>query len=188
MLARCPREMDGRRSSLQRSKQLAHRTLVSRHLAEGVRSRADRELSGVPEQCTPTGRRTDCRQDCGESMYQGGVRAPRGGSALRRSDSHPCVRSGHSHPLPPIPLITSLLRYIVTSLHHYFLTRCGAAFPAPATLFHPWHANASANTFSLICTGAKRLRAPSAFRRTPPSHSRRTIHIVGSKLAQGTVK
>src|SRR2546421_1012430 len=91
-------------------------------------------------------------------------------SPARSRSLHPCF-------------VTSLLRYIIT-----FLTWCGAAFPAPATLFHPWHANASANTFSLICTGAKRLRAPSAFRRTPPSHSRRTIHIVGSKLAQGTVK
>jgi len=68
-----------------------------------------------------------------------------------------------------------------------------------ATLFHPWHANASANTFSPISTGARRSRAPFAFRRIPWRHSlatievseprsRRTINIAGSKLAQDTVR
>jgi hypothetical protein len=50
----------------QRSKQLARRTLVSRLLAGGVRSPADRELSGVPEQCTPVGRRTNCPSPCSQ--------------------------------------------------------------------------------------------------------------------------
>ncbi|MCU1316479.1 MAG: hypothetical protein JWN63_1801 [Candidatus Acidoferrum typicum] len=58
----------------------------------------------------------------------------------------------------------------------------------PATLFPPWHANASANTSSPISIGAKRSRAPFAFRRIPPCHSRGTINIAGSKLVRGTVR
>ena len=62
------------------------------------------------------------------------------------------------------------------------------AFSPPATLFHPWHANASANTSSPISIGAKRLRALSEFRRTPPCLSPGTTNIAGSKLVRGTVK
>ena len=73
-------------------------------------------------------------------------------------------------------------RYLLTSLPL-------AALPAPpATLFHPWLANASANISSPISTGAKRSRAPSAFHRTPPCRSRTTINIAGSKSVQDTVK
>src|SRR5229473_2023324 len=62
-------------------------------------------------------------------------------------------------------------RYLLTSLPL-------AALPAPpATLFHPWLANASANISSPISTGAKRSRAPSAFHRTPPCRSCTTIEI-----------
>ena len=79
------------------------------------------------------------------------------------------------------------------------VTEHGPRVTSLATLFHPWHANASANTFSPISTGARRSRAPFAFRRIPWRHSlatievseprsRRTINIAGSKLAQGTVK
>ena len=57
-----------------------------------------------------------------------------------------------------------------------------------ATLFHPWHANASANIFSPISTGAKKSRAPSAFRRIPPCRSHGTINIAGSKLVLDTVR
>ncbi len=62
-----------------------------------------------------------------------------------------------------------------------------ASFP-PATLFHPWLANDSANTSSPISTGAKRLRAPSGFPRIPPSRFRATISIAGSRLVPDTVK
>src|SRR6266403_5089738 len=57
-----------------------------------------------------------------------------------------------------------------------------------ATLFHPWHAIASANIFSPISTGAKKWRAPSAFRRIPPCRSHGTINIAGSKLVLDTVR
>src|SRR5467141_3010077 len=59
---------------------------------------------------------------------------------------------------------------------------------SPATLFHPWHANASANTSLPISIGAKRLRAPFAFRRIPPLHFPETTSIAGSKLAPAMVK
>src|SRR5882762_6244199 len=63
------------------------------------------------------------------------------------------------------------------------------ALRAPlATLFHPWHANASANIFSPISTGAKRSRALFASRRIPPFRSRGTISTAGSKSVQDTVK
>ena len=57
-----------------------------------------------------------------------------------------------------------------------------------ATLFHPWHANASANIFSPISIGAKRLLAPFAFRRIPQCRSRGTINTAGSKLVRDTVR
>src|SRR2546421_7436641 len=68
-----------------------------------------------------------------------------------------------------------------------------------ATLFHPWHANASANTSSPTFTGAKKSRGPFAFRRFPCRHSLATIEIskprflgatstAGSKLVRGMVK
>ncbi len=59
---------------------------------------------------------------------------------------------------------------------------------SPATLFHPWLANASANISSPISIGAKRSRVPFAFRRIPLSRFTRTISIVGSKLVRGMVK
>src|SRR3989442_6171524 len=45
------------------------------------------------------------------------------------------------------------------------------------SLFHPWLANDSANTSSPISTGAKRSRAPFAFRRIPWRHSLATIKV-----------
>src|SRR5260370_37828235 len=68
------------------------------------------------------------------------------------------------------------------------VTSHGSPVTSPATLFHPWLANASANISSPIFTGAKRSRAPSAFHRTPPCRSRTTINIAGSKSVQDTVK
>src|SRR5258705_13364721 len=67
-------------------------------------------------------------------------------------------------------------------------TRSGRAFLPPATLFHPWLANDSANTSLPTCTGAKRSRAPFASPRIPPSSSHGKTGIAGSKLAQDTVK
>ena len=67
-------------------------------------------------------------------------------------------------------------------------TEHGSRVTPLATLFYPWHANASANTFSPISIGAKKSRAPFEFRRTPRSRSRATINTAGSKLAQDTVK
>jgi len=77
----------------------------------------------------------------------------------------------------------------VHSLPHRFLTSLPlGAYRVPlATLFHPWHANASANTSSPISTGAKRLRVRFASRRTPLRPSQATS-IAGSKLVQDTVK
>jgi len=74
-----------------------------------------------------------------------------------------------------------------------------SAFWAPlATLFHPWLANASANISSPIFTGAKKSRAPFAFRRIRWRHSLATVEVkprfpgtispAGSKLVRGTVK
>src|SRR6266576_955890 len=86
----------------------------------------------------------------------------------------------------------SFLLFFLTSLprHPYLLTSLPlTAIPAlPATLFHPWHANVSANIFSPISIGAKRLRAPFAFRRIPPFLSRQTINIAGSKSVPVTAR
>ena len=62
------------------------------------------------------------------------------------------------------------------------------SFSPPATLFHAWLANASANTSLPISTGAKRSRVPFAFRRIPLCRSRGPINIAGSKLVRDTVK
>jgi hypothetical protein len=68
----------------------------------------------------------------------------------------------------------------------------------PLLHFHAWLANDSVNTSSPISIGAKRSRAPFAFRRIPWLPSLATsevcesrfigINIVGSKLVRGTVK
>src|SRR5260370_35148298 len=85
------------------------------------------------------------------------------------------------YPTHPIREIQPLPRYLLTSLPL-------AALPAPpATLLHPWHANASANTSSPISTGAKRLRAPFPFPRIPPFRFRHTTNTAVSKLVQATV-
>src|SRR6266850_2910194 len=59
---------------------------------------------------------------------------------------------------------------------------------SPATISHPWLANASASISSPISTGAKRLPAPFASLRIPPCPSRRMANTAGSKLAQDTAK
>src|SRR6266699_5757629 len=91
-----------------------------------------------------------------------------------------------------VQLFSSFLPYLVTSsfLSSYLLISLPlTAIPAlPATLFHPWHANASANIFSAISIGAKRLRAPFAFRRIPPFLSRQTINTAGSKSVAVTAR
>src|SRR5258708_7010500 len=79
-------------------------------------------------------------------------------------------------------LLSSLPRYLLTSLP-----------PGPhraplATLFPPWLANASANTSSPISTGAKRSRAPFAFRRILLFRSLTTTSIAGSRLEPAMVK
>src|SRR5713101_6139881 len=58
----------------------------------------------------------------------------------------------------------------------------------PCYTVPPWLANDSANTSSPIFTGARRSRAPFAFRPIPPSRSRGTINIAGLKLALVTAK
>ncbi len=96
----------------------------------------------------------------------------------------------HWHP-PTGPSITpSASPSFVTSLLSLLLSSLPpAALPAPpATLFHPWLANASVNISSPIFTGAKRSRAPSAFHRTPPCRSRATISIAGLKSAPATAR
>src|SRR6266550_4056630 len=79
---------------------------------------------------------------------------------------------------------------LFSSFHPYLLTSLPlTAIPAlPATLFHPWHANVSANIFSPISIGAKRLRAPFAFRRIPPFLARQTINIAGWKSVPVTAR
>ncbi len=82
--------------------------------------------------------------------------------------------------------------YLLTSLP------LGAHRAPLATLVHPWHVNASANTSSPISTGAKRSRAPFASRRIPWFLSLTTsvvcesrfigTNIAGSKLVRATVK
>ena len=59
---------------------------------------------------------------------------------------------------------------------------------APATLFHPWLANASASISSPIFTGAKKSPAPFASLRIPPRPFRRMTNTAGSKSAQDTAK
>ena len=90
--------------------------------------------------------------------------------------------TGHGSRVTAHRLAFSLPRYLLTSLP------LGALRAPLATLFHPWLANASANTSLPISTGAKRLRAPSASRRTPRFRCRGTTNIAGSKLVQDTVK
>src|ERR1700687_5112168 len=72
--------------------------------------------------------------------------------------------------LASTPLRT--LRFDLPSLSTYNLKlttlTTGSSSYAPATLFPPWHANASANTSSPISIYAKRSLAPFAFRRIPP--------------------
>src|SRR5713226_6892755 len=58
----------------------------------------------------------------------------------------------------------------------------------PCYTVPPWLANDSANTSSPIFIGARRSRAPFAFRPIPPSRSRGTINIAGLKLALVTAK
>jgi len=96
-------------------------------------------------------------------------------AALPRVTEHGSQGTGHG-------LCFSLPRYLLTSLP------LGAHRAPLATLFHPWLANASANTSSPISTGAKKSRAPFGFRRTPPSLCRGTTSTAGSKLVQDTVK
>ena len=78
--------------------------------------------------------------------------------------------------------LTSLPRYLLTSLP------LGALRAPLATLFHPWLANASVSISWKTSNGAKRSRAPSAFRRIPQCRSRATINIAGSKLVLDTVR
>src|SRR5216683_3026250 len=78
--------------------------------------------------------------------------------------------------------LSSLPRYLLTSLP------LGAHRAPLATLLHPWHANASANTSSPTFTGAKRSRAPFAFRRIQPFRFRETTNTAGSKLEPAMVK
>src|SRR5258708_3047231 len=72
--------------------------------------------------------------------------------------------------------LSSLPRYLLTSLP------LGAHRAPLATLFHPWHANDSANTSSPISIGAKKSRAPFAFRRILRFRFHRTITITRSRL------
>ena len=90
--------------------------------------------------------------------------------------------TGHGSRVTAHRLAFSLPRYLLTSLP------LGALRAPLATLFHPWLANASANTSLPISTGAKRLRAPFAFRRTPLFRSGGTTNTAGSKLVQDMVK
>src|SRR5258708_28626027 len=87
------------------------------------------------------------------------------------------------------PSAPGLRVIFLSSLPRYRLTFLPLGAPrAPlATLFHPWHANDSANTSSPISTGAKRSRAPFAFRRIPWRHSLATSVLCKSRLV-GTVK
>src|SRR6267378_2228111 len=99
----------------------------------------------------------------------------------------PHLGSRHSTPIVTLCvqrsfLPTSLPRYLLTSFH------LGALRAPLATLFPAWLANASANIFSPISTGAKRSRALFASRHIQPFRSRATISTAGSKLVRGTVK
>src|SRR5258708_10232162 len=97
----------------------------------------------------------------------------------------PHLGSRHSTPIvtlyvQPSFLPTSLPRYLLTSFH------LGALRAPLATLFPPWLANASANIFSPISTGAKRSRSLFASLRIPPFRSRATISTAGSQLVRVT--
>src|SRR6266849_1453441 len=116
-----------------------------------------------------------------------------GGPALRHSGAQPCARSGHPHPPAPHSYPHGSL-----STDHGSPCHIGIS-PNPPTLKRmvnhlpcytvpPWLANASDNTSSPIFIGARRSRAPFAFRRIPLSRSRGTINIAGSKLALVTAK
>src|SRR6266480_5889151 len=118
---------------------------------------------------------------------------PLGGRSALRSEAHRCARSGHSQPpaphSPPTDHCLLITDHVATSGSlPNFQPSNEWSITSPATLFHPWHANASANTSSPISTGAKRLRAPSAFRRIPPFRYRGTISIAGSKLVLDTAR
>ncbi len=119
----------------------------------------------------------------------------------------PSRHPGYRHPKQPVEARTAL-----TSLHRYLLTSLplGAHRAPLATLFLPWHANASASTSWKASNGAKRSHAPFAFRPTPSRRSRRrassaspgrvgtsvlcesrfmgTINTAGSKLVRAMVK
>ena len=84
---------------------------------------------------------------------------------------------------------SEIARLIVTTRVAPVRPRFAGPRVAPlATLFPPWLANASASTSCKTSTGARRSRAPSAFRRIPRRRSRATINTVGSKSAPGTAK
>src|SRR5216683_3516572 len=87
-----------------------------------------------------------------------------------------------SAPRLRVIFLSFLPRYLLTSLP------LGAHRAPLATLFHPWLANASANTSSPISTGAKRSRAPFAFPRILRFRFQRTTSIAGSKLEPAMVK
>src|SRR2546428_7549846 len=55
----------------------------------------------------------------------------------RRSDSHPYLRLGHSH--PPAPVFRSLHPCFVTSLLRYIITSLPAARPSPRLLHCSTH-------------------------------------------------
>ncbi len=82
-----------------------------------------------------------------------------------------------------LPLFSPFL----TSLPIYFLTSRRASRAACYTVL-PWLANASASTSSPISTGARRSRAPFAFRRIPPLRFRGRTNIAGSKLVRDTAR
>ena len=88
------------------------------------------------------------------------------------------VPRGTGHP-------RTFLSYLVTSL-----LRCFPGVPRtpPATIFHPWLANASASISSPIYTGAKKSPAPFASLPIPPRLSPTMTNTAGSKSAQDTAK
>src|SRR5229473_7419112 len=86
-----------------------------------------------------------------------------------------------SAPRLRVIFLSSLPRYLLTSLP------LGAHRAPLATLFHPWLANASANTSSPI-TGAKRSRALFESPRILRFRFQRTTSIAGSRLVPAMVK
>ena len=101
---------------------------------------------------------------------------------------------------PTIPNLELATRHssLATCFPLSRVTSHGSPVTSPATLFHPWLANDSANTSLPISTGARRSRAPFAFRRIPlrPSPATSVLcesrfigtSIAGSKSVQDTVK